>query len=351
VETQLRQLSRKKGSSGGDWAVMVRDWNRVGKWLNRVWEREANKDRKWDRKCFDVFYEGLVDSEKSAWVASRVQGTELAEDILGHIVRFYKGESGPKPKEDRTIMVVRKKAGDKVVRRESFESLHEVRVPEDEEEKSKKPRKVSRKEKEEESDLEDDVKDVAVVQRDTGPMDHVVATLADITKMLKGREAQGAEEQQLRSAKRAEVGVHGEQGRGPAGDAGRGHGQGQWGWGRGGGRGQWPAAGRGQGQWGSNGPPQGQWGQGQWGSNEMGSMLEGRDPGSTFFREMLFDKGYEVCSLKECPAEKEEASGGRKTDPGAGTEEIHTISQHKNEQTFMMTIRPDLKWVLVNFTQ
>jgi hypothetical protein len=42
-------------------------------------------------------------------------------------------------------MVVRKRTGDKVVRRESFESLHEVRVPEEEEEKSKKPKKGSKK--------------------------------------------------------------------------------------------------------------------------------------------------------------------------------------------------------------
>jgi hypothetical protein len=84
-----------------------------------VWEKEASKDKKWDRKCFDVFYEGLVDSEKSAWIASRVQGTELADDILGQIVRFYKGESGTKAPgdKDRTTMVVRKKTGDKVVRR------------------------------------------------------------------------------------------------------------------------------------------------------------------------------------------------------------------------------------------
>jgi hypothetical protein len=42
-------------------------------------------------------------------------------------------------------------------------------------------------------------------------------------------------------------------------------------------------------------------------------MLEGR---GTFFREMLFDKGYEVCVVS---TEKEEASGGQRTDPGAGT--------------------------------
>jgi hypothetical protein len=38
-------------------------------------------------------------------------------------VRFYKGESGAKATgdKDRTTMVVRKKTGDKVVRRESFE--------------------------------------------------------------------------------------------------------------------------------------------------------------------------------------------------------------------------------------
>jgi hypothetical protein len=61
----------------------------------------------------------LVDSEKSAWIALRVQGTELADDILGQIVRFYKGESGAKATgdKDRTTMVVRKKTGDKVVRR------------------------------------------------------------------------------------------------------------------------------------------------------------------------------------------------------------------------------------------
>jgi hypothetical protein len=59
-----------------------------------VWEREANKDRKWDRKCFDVFYEGLVDSEKTAWIASRVQGTELAEDILG-LCTVLQGGIGP----------------------------------------------------------------------------------------------------------------------------------------------------------------------------------------------------------------------------------------------------------------
>jgi hypothetical protein len=145
VETQLRQLSRRKGSSSGDWAVMVRDWNIVGKWLNKVWEKEAKKDRKWDRKCFDVLYEGLVESEKSAWVASRVQGTELADDILGQIVRFYKGESGAS--KDRTVMVVRKKTGDKVVRRESFESLHEVRVPEEEDVRTKRPKKVQKRRK------------------------------------------------------------------------------------------------------------------------------------------------------------------------------------------------------------
>jgi hypothetical protein len=52
------------------------------------------------------------------------------------------------------------------VRRESFESLNEVRVPEEEEEKSKKPGKGSKKGTEEGSDLEDDVREVAVVQRD-----------------------------------------------------------------------------------------------------------------------------------------------------------------------------------------
>jgi hypothetical protein len=43
VEVQLRQLSRRKGSSGGDWAVMVRDWNRVGKWLNPGMAKPSSK--------------------------------------------------------------------------------------------------------------------------------------------------------------------------------------------------------------------------------------------------------------------------------------------------------------------
>jgi hypothetical protein len=63
-----------------------------------------------------------------------------------------------------------------------FESLHEVRFRR---KKKKKVRSLGRrkKQKEEESDLEDDVKEVAVVQRDTDPMDHVMVTLADITKI------------------------------------------------------------------------------------------------------------------------------------------------------------------------
>jgi hypothetical protein len=92
------------------------------------------------------------------------------------------------------------------------------------------------------------VKEVAVVQRDAGPMDHVMATLTDIARMLKGR----TEEQQPKNARKEEVGSREEQGRGPAGDNDRRQGQGQWGWGRGAGRGQWPAAGKVKG---SGGPP------------------------------------------------------------------------------------------------
>ena len=62
---------------------------------------------------------------------------------------------------------MRRKPGDKVIRRESFESLHEVRVPEEEEEgKDKKAKKKSKKDEEEDGDLGDDVADVAV----TGPV-------------------------------------------------------------------------------------------------------------------------------------------------------------------------------------
>jgi hypothetical protein len=266
---------------------MVRDWNIVGKWLNKVWEKEAKKDRKWDRKCFDVFYEGLVESEKSAWVASRVQGTELADDILGQIVRFYKGESGAS--KDRTVMVVRKRTGDKVVRRESFESLHEVQVPEEEDVRTKRPKKVSKLEKEEESDLEDDVKEVAVVQKDQGAMEHVVTALSEIA-MLKGQKAEETEEQRPRGVRRAEAGSHGEQGR-------EGERRQPQGWGRGG-RSQWPAAGRGQGQWGS--PPPDQRGQGQWGSPPQGQWGQGRgQSGSVPMGALQGNAGKKECRYGE----------------------------------------------------
>jgi hypothetical protein len=118
--------------------------------------------------------------------------------------------------------------------------------------------------------LEDDVKEVAVVQKDQGAMEHVVTTLSEIAKMLKGQKAEEAEEQRPRGVRRAEAGSHGEQSRGAADEGERRQPQG---WGRGG-RSQWPAAGRGQGQWGS--PPPGQRGQGQWGSPSQGQWGQGR---------------------------------------------------------------------------
>jgi len=68
------------------WAVDVREWWLVGRWLIKVWEKSDAKYVKWNKACFKTFYNGLAEGEKSVWIASRISGGEPASDILDAIV-------------------------------------------------------------------------------------------------------------------------------------------------------------------------------------------------------------------------------------------------------------------------